>query len=70
MELDKTPYIVITKRTLTELLHLAESKANSVVCIELQFAGDEWPGQMNITKEMQDELWDQKLNETEKGEIK
>ena len=55
---EKTPYIVITKTTLMGLLEMCETKINNVVCLDLQFAGDEWPGQMNLTQETKDELWE------------
>jgi len=66
MEQSRTPYIVITRNTLKGLLGLAKSNSNRVVCLDLEFSGKEWPGQMRFTNETDDRVWEQ-IKEIEEG---
>ena len=59
MRMSEKPYLCIGKKTLQGLVKLVETKANATVVCRLEFAGDEFPGQVNLTKETLSMIWDQ-----------
>ena len=59
MRMSEKPYLCIGKKTLQGLVKLVETKANATVVCRLEFAGDEFPGQVNLTKETLSMVWDQ-----------
>jgi hypothetical protein len=55
---EEKPYLVLTRRMLKALMSLSMKQVIGVVVLRMELAGNEWPGQMNLTSGFESEAWD------------
>jgi len=67
---EEKPYLVLTRRMLKALMSLSMKEAIGVVVLRMELAGNEWPGQMNLTSEFEHETWDARDAEDAEGVAK
>ena len=67
---EEKPYLVLTRRMLKALMSMSMKQVIGVVVLRMELAGNEWPGQMNLTSGFESEAWDARDAEDAEGVAK